>query len=362
MKNILLILVLFSCKLLIAQDVNYEKLYQNRLNNSKEYSVSKMKYYSKSKNAYHFMTLGYFINANDIMYQNGKNRKYLDLNFEILNTVLIEKSQYDYNNKWLMGVSKNNQNSFINGKESITFEGYFFRYAAEFLDVIKTEGLYLNKQDALLLSVQNAFDKWLNKSESKYNDASNLYHLRLHIAANWAATALYLYKYTNDKKYLDFYSGFDQQLRDNLKEKKVNGTVCYVWNSTYSNNFTASLKKLKKYDQEIQDVSHANHIINYVIAANKINSSIWTKEDLLKFSNTAAEIIWKNNKFSDNVDGSSSQIKEFVNTGWKQSDGWMKLIPYNPKLESIYSDYYKNNTSKVDKSVYSLQYLANLYQ
>ncbi|MNR38886.1 hypothetical protein D3C85_1570330 [compost metagenome] len=81
-----------------------------------------------------------------------------------------------------------------------------------------------------------------------------------------------------------------------------------------------------------------------------------------KFSNTIVEIVWKNNKFSDNVDGTKSFSKELINTGWKQSDGWMKLIPYNSKLELIYSNYYKNNASKVNTSTYALQFIANLYK
>ena len=244
----------------------------------------------------------------------------------------------------------------------ISFEVYFFRYAAEFLDIIKTNKLYIDKQSLILSSIQNAFGKWLNKSQLKYKDASNLYHQRLHIGANWASTALYLYKYTNDKKYQSFYTVFDQQLRNNLKEKKVNGHICYVWNSTYSSSFTKALKENKKYKQEIQDVSHANHIINYIVSASKIEPSVWTKTDLKKFSNTIVEIVWKKNKFSDNVDGSESISKELNNKGWQQSDGWMKLIPYNSKLEVIYSNYYENNASKVNTSTYALQFIANLYK
>lgn len=343
---------------------NFEKIYQERLSNSTDYSFEDIKAYAKSNNAYQFMSLGYFLNANDIMYNKTKDVKYLDLNIQILNTMLIEKNKYNYNdNAWLMDVDSKNQNSWINGKESLTFEGYFFRYVGEFLDIIKTNNLYVKKQDVILSSLENAFDKWLNISEKKYNDASNLFHLRLHIAANWASAALYLYKYTKDNKYnkyKDFYSAFDQQLKLNLKEKKVNGFTCYIWNSTYSTRFTKSLKGQKSYNPEIQDVLHANHIVNYVLVANKIEPSVWTKDDLVKFSNTLAEIIYSNNDFSDDVDGTASKSKELINTGWKQSDGWMKLIPYNSKLDSIYTNYYKNNTSKVNKSTYALQFIANL--
>lgn len=52
--------------------------------------------------------------------------------------------------------------------------------------------------------------------------------------------------------------------------------------------------------------------------------------------------------------------KGVKNTGWKQSDGWMKLINYNSSLKNIYNLYYKINKNKINKSSIGLQYIANL--
>jgi hypothetical protein len=360
MNKILVLLVgFFTIMNSNAQDLDFAKLYEKQLVNSSNYSFNDIEAFAKSKNAYHLMSLGYFVDANNIMFSKTKDLKYLDLNLKIINIMFSNKIKD--NDKWLMNVNSTNQNSFINGKESITYEGYFSRYFAEFLDIVITNKLYINNQKILISNLKNTFDKWLIRSLAKYHDASNLYHQRLHIAANWGCTALYLYKYTNEVKYKDFYRELDMQLRSSLKEVSVAGHNCYIWNSTYSSRFTTALKNMKNYKDEIQDVSHANHVLNFVIAAHKIEPEVWGDADLVKFSNTLLYIIFKKDNFSDSVDGSSSLNKEMFGTGWKQSDGWMKLIPYNSRLYDIYLTYFLKNNSKINKSTYSLQYIANLY-
>ncbi|UFH32250.1 hypothetical protein LNP04_00685 [Chryseobacterium sp. C-71] len=339
-----------------------ESYYKQRLNADYPYSFKAVKALAEGNNSYDYMAIGYFVNANNIMYEKTKDKYYLDCNMDILRPMFLKGLKGSAPKSRVMKVSSKNQNAWINGSESVTFEGYFYRYLGEYLFIIKKNNLYPDAQAQLLNGLQQGFNKWYNKSMTKYNDASMLFHQRLHIAANWATACLYLYEFTKDAKYKSFYTSFDQQLKDNLQVKKVGESTCYVWDSTYTNAFTSGLKS-KKLGNIIQDVGHGNHIVEYVLTSYQLNRGIYAENDLKRLSNTVVYLIWNQNTsaFSDNVDGSSSIDKEVQNMGFKQTDGWMKLIPYNKKLLPIYQIYYTKNKNRTENSVWGLQYLANLY-
>src|SRR5690606_6428221 len=181
-------------------------------------------------------------------------------------------------------------------------------------------------------------------------------------AANWDVVSLYLSKYYHNKDYVSFYSEFDEQLKKALDVVVKQGYDCYVWNSTYPMLFTSKLKRIKSYDALVQDVTHGNHVINYVITSHELGVGVWTKDDLRKFANTIKYIVWnpKSESFSDNVDGTNIYGTSLSKTGWRQSDGWMKLIKYDSKLKSIYLNFYKGNKSLVDSSSLGLQFISNL--
>src|SRR5690606_16935261 len=134
----------------------------------------------------------------------------------------------------------------------------------------------------------------------------------------------------------------------------------YAWNSNYPDRFTKSLKANLHNPSHIQDVTHGNHELNYIITAVNLQTGTWNKKDLERFSNTIKYSVWNENSlsFSDYVDGTNSSSKELKNTGWKQSDGWMKLIDYDPDLLHIYSEYFQKNTKMIQHSSLGLQYIA----
>lgn len=84
---------------------------------------------------------------------------------------------------------------------------------------------------------------------------------------------------------------------------------------------------------------------------------------MVKLANTIAYVVWqpKTKSFTDNVDGSSSDDSNLKKSGFKQTDGWMKLIDYNKELLPIYQNYLEQNKRKTENSVWGLQYLANIY-
>src|SRR5690606_11223378 len=351
---------LFLClnTFVMLSQQQYKELYDTQMEENYAYNFKKIKTFSQSNNAYHFMAIGYFINANNIMYEKTKDKKYLEYNITVIKPMVLENKKTNYTkNKWVMNVSNKNQNAVVNGQEHLISEGYFFRYLGEFLNIIKRNKIYTEYQTPILESLVYSFNKWESKSES------SLFHQRFHIGANWAVVALYLNKFTNDQKYKDFYKTFDDQLKKALTKKVVNGKECYVWNSTYPEKFTKTLSAIKKYPATVQDVTHGNHVVNYMITSYEFGLGVWKKEDLKFLANTVEQLIWnaKTKSFSDNVDSTKSQNSEIRSTGWKQSDGWMRLMPYNKSLKNIYELYYKEHRDEINKSSLGLQYLANLY-
>lgn len=332
---------------------SYVSQYNKLLNGNYAYNSTIIKGFSKGNNAYNYIALCYYVDANNIMYKKTSDLKYLDYNIQVFNTIQRSDDTQNFSGRTIK-VSSKNQNASSNGKESVNFEGYYYRYLGEFIDIIKSKGIYEKDQAALTDVLIRAFDKW---------PTSAMYHQRVHIGANWATVALYLYKFTKKAKYKQFTDAFDEQLKASLVTKTVNNKQCYIWNMTYPNSFIKDNKKRNSNYPLIQDASHGNHVVNYIITSYELKTGAWNKNDLLKLSNTAENLLWnpKSKTFSDNVDGSKSNDKTLLNTGWKQSDGWMKLIEFSSTLAPIYEEYYKANSTKIFKTSFALQYIANLY-
>ena len=362
--NVLVIsIVLYLPKLDYAQE-NYVKNFNNNLKINSKYNFDKIKAFSQSTNAYNFMALGYFINANNMMYQKTSNTEYLDNNLDVIKPILIDKGNQNYkSNIWKMNVSKGNANYASNGRENVISEGYFFRYVGEFLDIITSNDLYRDEQVGILDGLKYSFFKWRRISFERYGDYNSLlFHLRLHTGANWATTALYLKKYdrNNGVAYDRFIDKFDEQLKKAMKVEVSNGKKYLIWNSTYPDKFSHLLRSMKNYPSKIQDVSHGNHVVVYFLKTQELDSKNWTDFNIDYLINTLELKIIKDDSFADNIDGSSSQSVR--NTGWKQSDGWMKLIQYRPSLKKHYSSYYNilKNKQLIDNSMLGLQFFANL--
>ncbi|MCI3936493.1 hypothetical protein MQX03_04735 [Chryseobacterium aahli] len=356
LHRVLLLIILSIYNISYAQDQKV-KIFNEEIKSNKKYNFQKIKSFVQNKNAYDFMALGYFINANNNMYVKTGDKTYLENNLTIIKPILIENTETSYfNNNWKMNAPINNQNSVVNGKEHQISEGYFFRYVGEFLDIISKNNLYGNYQNSILNGLKYSFNKWKDKSFSKYNDYSLLFHQYLHTGANWAIVALYLNKYDfkNSQTYLTFTNQFDQQLRTALQLKDEKGVKYYVWNSNYPERFCALLKSIKNYDPIIQDVSHGNHVVLYLLKAKELKNKNWENFNFIYLANTLKIKILKNNSISDNVDGSSSNAVK--NTGWKISDGWMKLIYYDKSLYPLFEKSLTNYQNKINNSVLESQF------
>lgn len=358
LSRIIILFFLITVQVCYGQD--WKAKFDDRLASNLGFSYDKLKRVSKRTDAYNYIALGYFLNANNLMYLKTKQEKYLVYNKDILDEMLSNVDESNTLNwKWKV-VQKDDTISYV---DNVVLEGYFYRYLGEYIDVLVSNNIDEININKYLEILENGFKKWVNRSKDIYGDPySYFFHIRIHIASNWGTAALYLDKFKQDTLYSDYLKLLNNQLKSLLTLKDVNGLKCYTWQSNYQSQFTISLQRKTIENPVIQDVGHANHVVSYLVASYELGYDTWTKEDLVYLSNTLKELIWKKNefKFSDNVDGSASKDLEFKDQGWKQSDGWIKLIKYNKGLEEIYKTYYSMNKDIVFSSSMALQYYVNL--
>jgi len=318
-------------------------------------------------NPVNFQYLSYQIDARNNMYLGTGEIGYMLDNYEI-----IKKLFQDNNNEGLNWKVKSSHSKYdpYDGQEMILYEGYLLRYVSDYLRLVRNNEEILNKKaySSLLAKLESRFLYWYSASKKGRGDDSFFHGIRVHMGANWASTALLLYELStnveNKKVYKIVYNKFDQALRNNLNIKRINGYPCYVWNSTWDKPFTDKLNEWQKNKREkplVQDVTHGNHIVQYAIYATELQVNGWSRNNLQYFANTLKFIIWngKTKSFSDLVNGSKSISRDLRNTGWKQSDGWMKLISIDQSLKDIYKEFYNSNASYIDSSYLNSQYYSN---
>src|SRR5690606_27986256 len=125
---------------------------------------------------------------------------------------------------------------------------------------------------------------------------------RTHMGSHWAGIAMYLGEITNNEQIVkqtnEVQRQYDMLLKRNLQLKKG----AYVWNSTYDDVRGTDAGKGKAI--VIQDGSHGNHVVAYVVAAYELGNKNWTKKDLKRLSKTVPRIMYnkKTNSFADKVD------------------------------------------------------------
>jgi len=304
------------------------------------------------------------------MFLTTGEKKYLNYNLQVVRNLkassveTVEHGQEIM--KWFWPVNrKNGIQEKLAGKEVMLYEGYLLRYVAKFMSILDKNKHIMSKKerDVVFNFVKINFDKLYNRSIVKYNDYSLFFRTRTHIASHWATIALFLNdnsRIKKDKKYIKIIKLFDEQLRVNLKIKKIKLNEYFQWNSNWENSFT-SLQKTKE-TPRIQDVSHGNQVVDYILESHKVGSEEWTIEDVNRLINTVKLKIFdeENITFYDKIDGSNFDSENRLkNTGWKQSAGWMKLSLYDNELLNIYRKWYMHNSKFLDKTYFNLQIYAN---
>lgn len=372
------VLILFSSERIgitknvpFESDPNFKLKFSLAISDSKNINFSgKVNQIASRGNSLDFLYLSYNIDARNTMFKATQDISYLRQNYAIISNIL-NAGKVDGTNqfRWLAHSQLPKYKS-VNNTQVLLYEGYLFRYICDYEYLIEKN---IKKPGIAQLRIpvsylESVFLKWYNKSMTQFNDDSKQQHMRTHIGSHWATVAMFLYKLTTDssnkKIYSSFFTRYDKALKNNFKTYDTDQIQCYSWNSTYDEPFTNQQKAAaieKQASSHIQDVAHGNHIIQYILHAHELGLNDWSTHDIQLLANTLKFKIWNEDSFTfaDYINGSSALSKESQNTGWKQSDGWMKLMFYDKSLFAIYSSFYEKNSTFLDKTYFNLQFYAN---
>jgi len=324
---------------------------------------------SKSSDAYMFMSLRNTVAAFNIILDKEYNRDVIEeyklIVDNIINTAQVSKeiqnNRYRYKDTYMGWITlKENSSSHI---EVPLYESYIFLRITHFLYQLKNMGWVEESKEnqawwnkTLSFVEENVWNKWVSRSFKKYNSYRYLLRSRTHMGSHWAGIAMYLNNITSNLKIKEetkkIVEQYDLLLKRNLK---ISGET-YIWNSTYDD--VEGTDAYKDTTKRMQDVSHANHVVLYIISAYEFGNPNWSLLDVQRLGNTFKYIIYneKEDTFADNVNGTSSKSRP----GWGNfiADGWVKLASYDKDVYTILTRFKNNDILK--KYDQELMYRANL--
>jgi len=325
---------------------------------------------SRSGDSYQFMELRRPLGALNTIISVTSDSALIQEQITLINNVLDtakksknipnNKSEFKDDYKGWVAVNTNTKNESSKYQEIPLFESYSFLYIAQFLYLLK-ENDWVEKSDenmkwwksTLAFIEQNIWQKWYDRSLHKYgNNYGYFIRERTHMGAHWAGIAMYLNRLTENSKIINqtntLVSQYDILLKRNLKIKNN----AYIWNSTYDD--ISGTYAPRRSGSVMQDVSHGNHVVTYIIAAYELGNDNWTKNDIQYLANTVKWLIYNKsrNRFYTNVDGTGS-------LSWTGlGDGWLKLRVYDKDVAEIFKRYSKEHSSQ--KNLLHIQYQTNL--
>jgi hypothetical protein len=326
---------------------------------------------SKGSDAYQFMSLRKTIGALNTMISATGEEYWINQQVKIIDNLIQtaktssgipDNRKFRDDFKGWISLTKNR----LYHNEVPLYESYSFFYIMQFLFLVKNTD-WIEKKDSnklwwnntLAFVEKNIWTKWYERSYLAFKDHYRYFlRSRIHMGSHWAGLAMYLSALTSDKQIQSqtalLVQQYDTLLKRNLKISRDG----YIWNSTYDNmegTFAVSSPK-----NIIQDVSHGNHVVSYIIAAYEFGNKNWTLADIHKLSYTLKKFMYdrQNNMFHDNVDGSSDENRP----GWGNfvADGWVKLAAYDEAVKAIFQRFEKSKMLK--KYNQEFQFKANLYK
>lgn len=326
---------------------------------------------SNSGNSYHFMNLRNSIGAINALVKTTQQDYWIEEQRQIIDN-LINAAQVSahipnnttYNDHFKGWVSLNENKNYL--EEVSLTEGYIFFYISQFLYILDEIG-WVNEsnqnsmwwQDTLAFVETNIWTKWYVRSRPvKGNNYWHFLRSRTHMGSHWAGIGMYLGAITNNLEIKSqtetLISQYDTLLKRNLIE--VEGG--YIWNSSYD-DVTGTFASPSTRDI-IQDVSHGNHVIAYIVAAHEFGNENWSTQDLQKLANTVKYFMYdsENKQFYDNVDGTA----DYNRPGWGNSvaDGWIKLADYDEGVKAVFTEF--EQTNMLRRYNQEFLYKANMYK
>lgn len=310
---------------------------------------------SRSSNSYKLMNLRKTLASLNAILSIEEDERVIQEEIEIIDNLLhtaqisknIKGNKSSYKDEFKGWVSLKN-NGTLN-QEVPLYESYSFFYITQFLYYLKMykwpDRAVQNKiwfDETISFIEKNIWDKWYVRSlKPKGNHYWYFLRGRTHMGAHWAGVAMYLGNLTTNQEVQrqtnELQRQYDLLLKRNLR--LVNNK--YVWNSTYDDvqgTYATAVKPAI-----IQDVSHGNHVVSYIVAAYEFGSKTWTKKDIGYLANTLKYNMYnkEHNYFKDNVDGSEDANRP----GWGNfiADGWAKLGYYDKGVYEILQHFEESN-------------------
>ncbi|HRO85698.1 MAG TPA: hypothetical protein PK110_12810 [Niabella sp.] len=330
---------------------------------------------SASGDQYDFMRLNNMVAPLMNMYVATQNEEYLNDEIKIINNVLstaavtksIPGNKYKLKDDYLGWICRTLGSTYYS--EAELYEGYLFRYITQFLYEIKKTG-WKDRSDrnrdwynsTLQFIEKNIWEKWISRSmRSSAVPYATFLGSRTHMGSHWAHVGLFLKELTDKAEIKtqcqDVVNMFDLLLKRNLKYN-TEFPDAYTWNSTWDDVQGAQAQAASP--STIQDVSHGNHVIAYIVVAKRYNNPNWTDANILAFCNTVKQVMFQQSTvtFTDNVDGTASTSRP----GWgnSQCEGWVQLGLFDDQTRNIYVDFALRRQDLIQSYTQEMEYYANL--
>jgi len=374
-KNVTIILLLLLSFQVQAQK-NWEQLFNERYTSICSYSQIYRDYYrtlSQKDDCFTFMDLSYIVDALLTMNISTKNDEYLHDAMLLINNV-IGSAKVTKNITGDISPLKDNYLGWISrtpnyayNDESILYEGHIFKYVAQTLYEVKKSGWVTASSahqdwynNTLAFLEKNLWQKWIDRSMRIYSKPyTRFMGKRAHMASHWAYIALILEKIsanatirTQAREVINMYNVL---LRRNLRPN-VKYADAYQWNSTWDD--VTGTQGEKDVVVEMQDVSHGNHVLDYIAASRTLGNTDWTDLEIKKFCNTVIYVLYNssNMTFHDNVNGTDLG----TGRGNFQSDGWLKLSRFSMPVDNLYKEFCIRNKAMIRKMDMELQFYSNV--
>lgn len=247
------------------------------------------------------------------------------------------------------------------------FESYLLKYLIKMSYLIESSAILSSNLDILrrgriikTFVEVHGWEKWFVRGERVSRGCFvYLFRNRTHMTAHWATVALYLREMTTHSskrgQYDEFLFMYNSQLRlnFNLSDKEA-----YIWNMTWDFRwpygkgcFDSERKGL------IQDVSHGNHVVAYIVESYELKDGFWSTEDIQRLANTVKYHIYdrQENRFYGDL---RSKYVPRVAGGIELADGFLKLSRYDKNLFLIFRSVLEEHYSRSPFSLMEPQFVA----
>lgn len=345
-----LVLTLLSCTNInrLGGDLSFSQSFEKHTRDDITAKQLVAKQLSNEINAYNLMALSRSLGGFIAMYEATDSLWFLMQAFDLaeevtgnaINVSQVSGNHAQFDDRYLgfmnINPDRKNPRGGPHGKEVPLFESYFYRYLAKliYISTYSIENVELQERSSLLLDFLkvHGWEKWYVRGESINDCLPFLFRSRTHMTSHWALVALFLKKLDSDRvkvnQYEDFLNLYNRQLRSNLR---ITETRAYIWNMTWDKPWPLGLNCNQASTRAIiQDGSHGNHVITYVVEAFELGEG-WSKTDIARFVRTAKYILFDSDRNLFYKDLSQNNDLSYK-AGLRFGDGFLKLARYDKEL------------------------------